>query len=88
MSESFAAVLTRGIEFEGLRESITLEIAHHAALVDRFGETSEAGRRHLEAITRLVGVRRLLTPTNTVAIEIAGLLLDYSRGERASVSAA
>jgi len=39
-------------------------------------------------MTRLVGVRRLLNPTNAAAIEIAGLLLGYSRAARAEVTSA
>lgn len=88
MAESFAGVLMRGIEYEGLRESINIEIAHHSELVEQFGQDTVEGRSHLEAITRLAGVRRLLAPNNAAAIEIAGLLLDNSRAERAGVTAA
>lgn len=87
MAESFADVLMRGIEYEGLRESINIEIAHHSELIDQVGNDTPEGRSHLEAITRLAGVRRLLAPTNAAAIEIAGLLLDYSRAARAGVTA-
>jgi len=88
MAESFADVLMRGIEYEGLRESINIEIAYHSEQVDQLGEDTAEGHAHMQAITRLAGVRRLLAPSNAAAIQIAGLLLDNSRAARASVTAA
>jgi hypothetical protein len=87
-AESFGAVFDRGIEYEGLRESINIEIAHQNALVNEYGEDTELGRQHREAIVQLAGVLRRLTPGNTAAIEIASLMLDYSRKARLGTSAA
>lgn len=88
MTDSFADALMRGIEYEGLRESINIEIAFHTEQVAQFGDDTAKGRAHLEAIARLAGVRRLLAPTDAAAMKIAGLLLDNSRAARTSATAA
>jgi hypothetical protein len=84
---SFRAVLERGIEYEGLRESINLEIAHQNALVNEHGEDTELGRHHRESIVRLAAVLRRLTPSNDAAIEIADLLLELMKSERTQTAA-
>ena len=87
-SLSFAAAFDRGIEYEGLRESINIEIAHQNALVNESGEDSALGRQHREAIAQLAGVLRRLAPGNTAAIEIASLMLEFSRKTRLGNTAA
>ncbi|GAB05726.1 hypothetical protein M2359_000400 [Gordonia amarae] len=82
MPEAFAEILMRGIGFEGLRESINIEIAHHTEAMDTVGQDSPEGRAHLEAVARLATVRRLLTPDNPAAVTITGLLLDHGRAAR------
>lgn len=85
---TYRAALDKGIAYEGLRESIVLEMSKQNALADKYGETSELGREHSQTRAKLARVLRHLTPSNTAAMEIADVMLDALRSQRTKHSAA
>ncbi|WP_157813993.1 hypothetical protein [Microbacterium sp. BR1] len=84
---TLGADFERGIRFEGLRESITGEIARRNAAAHTAGLDTPEGRRQTDAIAALVQVRKRLRSDDDEQLLIAELLLQVQDSDRAHARA-